>query len=553
MHRIQDYFPFSWKKGEAYYLINWFDELKPIFADPKIKKTGHNIKFDIAFLRHAGLELKGVSFDTKVASYVLNPGTRQHSLDNLAFTELGHRMIPITALIGPRGKKQKTLADVPIEEVAEYSAEDADFTWQLKEKLEKQLVKDGLDELFADIEMLLLPVLEKMENYGIKIDSEFLQKMSKKVGARIEKISEKVYKLAGTEFNMNSPLQLKEILFEKLKISSLDLKKTKTGISTAASELVKLRDEHPIIELIEEHRELAKLKSTYLDALPALVDSKAGRVHTSFNQTITATGRLSSSNPNLQNIPIRTELGREIRKAFISERGYKILAADYSQIELRVIASLANDKKMLESFKIQEDIHTRTAAEINDVDLKKVTPEMRRAAKAINFGIIYGMGVRSLAQSTGVSQTEAREFMMKYFETHDRIQEYLEETLEEAREKAWVETLFGRRRYLPDIHSGVMQVKNAAERMAINQPVQGTAADLMKMAMIQIDKKLSGVSKTAKMLLQVHDELVFEVKNEEIKKVAKFVKEEMENIYKLKCPIEVKIEVGNNWGSLKEI
>ncbi|MFA6322949.1 MAG: DNA polymerase I [Candidatus Buchananbacteria bacterium] len=545
---------FCWHDGLAYYLPaqkKYLEEIRPIMADKNVKKCGHNIKFDLQALLTAGVQTQGVHFDSMIASYLTNPGSRQHNLDGLAFTELGYQMQPIEALIG-KGKNQITLKAVPIEKVADYSCEDADFTWRLIKPLTKELEEKNNFGLMEKIETPLVEVLVEMERNGIMLDVAFLKKMAKQVDARLEKIEEKIYKLAGVKFNIASPLQLKEILFEKLKISTQGLGRTKTGISTAADELEKLKGQHEIIDYIIEYRELAKLKSTYLDALPKLVDA-GGRVHTSFNQTVTATGRLSSSEPNLQNIPIRTELGQKIRQAFIAPNGFKILSADYSQIELRIIASLANDKKMIESFKKGEDIHTRTASEINNVPLEKVTKEMRYAAKAVNFGIIYGQGPHGLAASTGISRSRAMDFIDRYFEVHDDIYNYLENTKVFARQSGWVETLFGRRRYLPEITSSIQPIRAGAERMAINHPIQGTAADLMKLAMIEIYKELPKISAQTKMLLQVHDELVFEVPQKDLKRVADFVKDKMENVYKLRAPIGVEVEAGDNWGETKEI
>lgn len=547
---------FSWKSGEAYYLYYPtsydFDGLKKILADPKIKKTGHNIKYDLEILENHGFKINGIFFDSMVASYLLSPGTRQHGLDAAAFSELGHQMIPLSSLLGT-GRKKITMTEIPPKDLAIYSCEDADYTWQLTEKFIKDLKEKNITGLMEKIEVPLIPVLAELEKNGVNINSAFLKTMSKEVTSRLNQLTKKIYKSAGTEFNINSPAQLKEVLFLKMEISSRDLRHTKTGISTAASELAKLRDRHPIINLIEEHRELAKLNNTYLEALPKLINPKTKRVHTSFNQTVTATGRLSSSDPNLQNIPIRTELGQKVRRAFVSAKGYKILAADYSQIELRIIASMSQDKKMLAAFKNNEDIHTKTAAEVNEVKPEDVTKKMRRDAKTINFGIIYGMGSHGLAEAAEISRDEARQFMDKYFELYSGIKEYIEQTKELARQNGYVETLFGRARYLPELHSGVQMIRAAGERMAINMPIQGTAADLMKLAMIKVHQKLHTVSPKSKMLLQVHDELVFEVPDKDVNKVGQFVKKEMEDIFKLRVPIKVDIEVGNNWGQLKKI
>jgi len=547
---------FSWKKGEAFYVDNnegWLKKLAPVFADSKIKKIGQNIKFDIEGLLNEGIEVRGEIFDTMVASYLISPGTRNHGLDAQVFSEFGYQMQPIEDLIGKRGKDQKSLAEIAPERISDYCCEDADFTYRLVAPLTKKLKETNNLGLFENIEMPLIYTLIEMEKNGVKVDTDFLKNMSKDLLKKIEGLEKKIFSIAGEKFNVASPTQLKEILFDTLKIPTKGLGKTKTGISSAAAELEKLKNEHEIIPLIMDHREFSKLQSTYTDAIPKLVNKKTGRVHTNFNQTITATGRLSSSHPNLQNIPIRTEVGQQIRNAFVAEKGRALMAADYSQIELRIIASLANDKSMISGFQAGEDIHKRTAAEIHNVSQDKVTKQMRRAAKAINFGIIYGMGAYGLAMREGISNKEAKEFIEKYFTLHKDIKKYLEKTKELAREHGYVETLFGRRRYLPEIHSGMHQVKAAAERMAINHPVQGTAADIMKLAMIEILKKLPKVSKDTKMVLQVHDELVFEVPKGEEKKVAKFLKQEMEHVYSLRVPIEVHVETGRSWGEMEKI
>jgi len=547
----------SWKKGEAYYLNIkdnkiWLKELRPLLQDIKIKKCGHNLKYDYEILRENKIDLAPLDFDSMVASYLLNPGSRGHSLDDLALEVFGYEMQPITDLIG-KGKDAISMEVVPLDKLAWYAAEDADYTWQLCQYFQPELTEKKLDKLMAEIEMPLILSLAEMERNGVKIDIDFLEKFSRELKKEIEKLERSIYKEAGTEFNINSPKQLKEVLFEKLQISTEGIGKTKTGLSTAAAELEKMKNKHKIIPFIVEYRELAKLQSTYLEALPKLVNQKTGRVHTSFNQVVTATGRLSSSDPNLQNIPIRTETGRRIRNAFIAEKGNKILAADYSQIELRIIASLAEDEKMIQSFKNNEDIHKRTAADIHNIELDEVTKQQRYEAKEVNFGILYGMGAWGLAMRQGMSRERARAFIEKYFYTHPEIQEYLATTINTAKEQEYVETLFGRRRYLPEINSTMGQVRAAAERMAVNMPVQGTAADLMKLAMINVYQKLYKVSKKAKMILQVHDELVLEVPEEDVQKVAKFIREEMNSVHKLKVPIKTDVAVGDNWGELEEI
>lgn len=545
---------FSWKPGEAYYVTSKYlnDDIKKIFEDDKIKKIAHNLKFDYEVMRTFGFNVQGIYFDTMIASYLLNPGTRQHSLDALAFTELGYRMQTIQELTQEKNKNKINLSEVQVEKVANYSCEDADITWQLYEKLSEKLDDAIIDGVLSKIEVPLIEVLAEMERNGVKIDIGFLDKMSKELGKRIVKLEKEIYSIAGQEFNVASPKQLKEILFEKMQISTAGLSRTKTGISTAAGELDKLKGKHKIVDLILEFRELSKLKNTYIDPLPKLVD-KEDRVHTSFNQTITATGRLSSSNPNLQNIPIRTKLGREIRKAFIAKKGYSILAVDYSQIELRIIASLANDKKMVRAFENKADIHTQTAAEIFDIKPEKVSKEIRYQAKAVNFGVIYGQGPRGLSQSTGISYDEAQDFIEKYFESFIDIKNYIDETIALTHELGYAETLFGRRRYLPEINAHHPQLRSQAERMAVNHCIQGTAADLMKLAMINLHNRLQKefVSDQVRMMLQVHDELVFEIKEDLVEHASKIIQYEMENVYKLRAPIEVEIGISENWGEAK--
>lgn len=547
---------FSWEKNKGYYLptttVNkGLSELKKIFKDEKVKKIGQNLKYDLEILEQSDFEVNGIYFDTMIASYLLNPGNR-HSLDTLAFTELGYQMQSIAELIG-KGKDQINMSEVDVKKVSDYACEDADITFQLYKKLKKDLEDEGMLGLLEELEIPLIEVLAKMESNGVKLDTTKLEEMAKKTKKDISVLETKIHKLAGKEFNIASPLQLKEILFQKLKISTAGLGKTKTGISTAAGELEKLKGEHKIIDSILEFRELSKLQNTYLEALPKLINPRDGRVHTSFNQTVTATGRLSSSNPNLQNIPIRTERGQAIRKAFIAEKGYKIIKADYSQIELRIIASLANDKNMLEAFNSKVDIHTKTAAAINGIKISEVTPAIRRQAKEVNFGVLYGMGAWGLAKRTGLTPLEARTFIDKYFEVYKDVKKYMGETIAIASDKGYVETFYGRRRYIPEINSNIKQVRSTGERMAINMPIQGTAADLIKLAMIEIHKKLPKVSPDTKMILQVHDELVFEVPEKEVAKVAKFVEDEMNGVYKLRAPIETEVGVGSSWGTTKKI
>ncbi len=563
----------SFSEKEAFYIPtennDFLKLLKPFLEDKNIKKIGHNLKYDISVLACYGINLAPVYFDTMIAYYLLRPGERRLSLDDLAFSELGFEKISIEELIG-KGKnshsakasrdKQKLLNEAPLEKVAEYSSEDAVITFRLFKKVKPLLQKENLEELFLKIEMPLVSILAEMERNGVKIDSLFLKKMSKRLEKEIENLKTKICRLANCDFNINSPQQLKEVLFEKLKLAESpeikkEMKKLKSGgFSTAAGILEKLKDTHPIINLLFDYRELVKLKTTYADALPKLVHPKTGRVHTNFNQTITATGRLSSSNPNLQNIPIRTKVGREIRKAFVAEKGYKLISADYSQIELRIIAHLSGDQKMIDSFRNHEDIHTRTAADVNEIPLKDVTYEERRAAKAVNFGIVYGISAHGLAGQLGWNREEAQKYIDKYYKKHPGILKYVTEIVEVAKDFGFVETLLGRRRYLPEINSNNFQIRSAAERMAINFPAQGTAADLMKLAMIEITKIMPKLSPKSKMTLQVHDELVFEVPEKEVKQFSLAIEKIMEGIYpELKVPIRVDITYGNNWKDMAEI
>ncbi len=543
----------SWKPEEAYY-IDWqsiknanLEPLKKILADENIKKIGHNIKFDMAILENANLPLQGADFDTMIAAYLINPGERRFKLDNLAFSEFGHQMIPIEYLIGKKGKGQLTMDQIDKEKIYDYACEDADYTFRLYEILEKNLKKKQLGELFKNIEMPLIPVLLLMEKNGVKINKKYLSKIENLVSKQIKALEKNIYKLSGEEFNIASPKQLKEILFTKLNISTEGLKKTKTGVSTAAGELEKMKDLHPIIPLISEYRELAKLNSTYIKALPELINKTTARIHTSYNQTITATGRLSSSNPNLQNIPIRTPLGKKIRGAFIADKGNKLITADYSQIELRVVAHLSEDQNMINAFKQNKDIHQTTAAFIFDVPFDKVDSDMRRKAKEVNFGIMYGMGAFGLAQRTGISRFEAKEFIDRYFAKYAKMKKYTEDIITKAHELGFVKTLFDRVRYLPDINSSMAMVRNAAERAAINLPIQGTSADIMKLAMIAVYHKLQTEKLTAKLIMQVHDELILEVPKNEVGKISKLLKQEMESVIKLKVPLIVDVKVGNNW------
>jgi len=553
---------FSWQDKLGYY-INVSDEkfqkyclekLKSVLENPKVGKIGHNLKYDYKILALRNIKIQGITFDTLLAAYLIN-SERGLRLEELAFSYFGYKKLKLEDLLDhePKKKKDIDVANIPVEKLGWYSAEDADITWRLYNYLLPKVKKTKDYQILQDIELPLIEVLSDMELAGVCLDSSFLHKMEKQFDADIKKISQKIYKLAGQEFNISSPLQLKEILFNKLKIASAGIKKTKTGLSTAASELEKMKDAHPIIPLIGEYRELTKLQSTYIIALPNMVDPKTKRVHTNYNQTIAATGRLSSTDPNLQNIPIRTELGRKIRHAFVAPSGNVLLSADYSQIELRLAAVLSKDPKMLEAFKKNEDIHARTAAEIHKIPLEEVTKEIRRTAKEVNFGILYGLGSTGLAQRTDMNRAEAKEFIEKYFGVYKKIKVYIEAAKHYAHEHGYIETIFGRRRHLPDINSSMPMLRAAAERMAINMPLQGTAADLMKMAMIAVWKGLSKISPESKMILQVHDELVLEVPQNDLDKVAKFVKQAMQSVYTFPIPLMVDVEQGQNWDQLEKI
>jgi DNA polymerase-1 len=518
--------------------------LKPVIENPAIRKIGQNIKYDLLVLGHYGVHVKGVSFDTMIASYLLNPGKASHSLDSLALEYFNHKTITYADVTGS-GKKQIGFAEVDVRTATRYSGEDADITLRLKQTLAPLLREQHLEKLFLDMEMPLMGVLADMERVGVKIDADFLKIMSKKLGIDMAGIERTIYELAGTEFNINSPKQLAEILFVKLRLTPT--KKTKTGFSTNVDVLEELAPLHPLPAEILKYRTLSKLKSTYIDALPLMINPKTGRLHTSLNQTVTATGRLSSSEPNLQNIPIRTELGREIRQAFIAERGASLLSADYSQIELRVLAHMSNDPALIKTFQNNEDVHTRTASEIFGLTPDEVTSEMRRKAKAVNFGIIYGISAFGLAQDIGVSNAEAKRYIDDYFAQYPGVREFIDRTIGDARTNGYVSTLFNRRRFIPELASATVAVRNFGERMAINTPIQGTAADLIKLAMINIQKRLTHENFASKMILQVHDELVFEVPDMEIVPMKKLVQEEMEGVLSLSVPIRVDVGVGKNW------
>lgn len=546
---------FSFEAGKGYYVPfpKDFEEAKnlvqffmPFFESEEILKIGHNLKYDYKVLYKYGVRPKGQIFDTMIAHYLLNPDQR-HNMDTLAETLLRYKPLPIESLIGKKGKNQKTFDQLDLEVQKEYAVEDADITLRLKHILEPQLPAVKADKLLKEIEMPLMGVLTEMEVEGIRVDAEVLKEQSEKISKEIQSIEKKIYEYSGEEFNLNSPKQLGEILFDKLKLDP-KAKKTKTGqYKTGEEILVKLKDRHEIIEKILDYRQLQKLSSTYVDALPKEINPETGRIHTTFVQTTAATGRLASTNPNLQNIPIRSEQGRQIRKAFVPrDQNHVLMSADYSQIELRVIAELSQDPKMLESFKKGEDIHRATAARVFNVTQEEVTREQRDQAKTVNFGIIYGVSAFGLAEQTGLSRSEARQLIDTYYETYPVLKNYIENQIHLAREQGFVETILGRRRYLKDINSRNAIVKGHAERNAINAPIQGSAADIIKIAMINLHEKLQKDFKT-KMLLQVHDELIFDVPKTELEPVQKLIKETMESAVKLSIPLIVDIGVGENW------
>ena len=520
--------------------------LKDILCDDKVKKIGQNIKYDAEVLHRYGIMLRGISFDTMIASYVIDPTLRQHNLDYLAQHYLGYKMVSYKEVTDHT--RDKSFADVDINKAKEYSCEDAEITLMLKSILEEKLTSTDNYALFEDLEMKLVPVIMDMEMTGVKIDVDFFKNMSKQFAHELSTIERRIFDLAGEEFNINSPQQLGSILFEKLNLPMRKKTKKKTGYSTDVEVLTELAGLHEIPSLLLRFRTISKLKSTYLDALVNMVNKNTGRVHTSYNQTVTATGRLSSSNPNLQNIPIRTEEGREIRKGFVADDGHLLLSADYSQIELRVFAHYSDDPVLLKAFARGEDIHTRTAAEVFDLDPRMVTPEMRRMAKMINFGIIYGMGPVKLAKELGISKKVAQVYLDNYYERYKGVKNFKEKVISRARHDGYVSTLLKRRRYLPNINSDNGNIRGEAERAAINTPIQGTAADLIKMAMISIAERVKKENLGTKMLLQVHDELVFEVPQGELDRATKLIKDEMEGVYSLNIPLKVDINWGKNWG-----
>jgi len=539
------YVPFPENQEEAQELANKF---KPFFENEDIEKIGQNIKYDLKILSNYGIQVKGKLFDTMIAHYLINPDMR-HNMDVLSETYLKYSPKSIETLIGKKGKNQQSMRDVALEEIKEYAAEDADVTLQLKEIFSPILDKAETKKLFEEIEIPLIPVLAAMETEGIRLDVDFLKSMSVDMQTEINEFEQKIYETAGQKFNLASPKQLGEILFDKLKIGGAKQKKTKTGQYATGEEVLSyLANEHQIVKDILEWRQMVKLQSTYIDALPNQVDSKTKRVHTDYMQTVAATGRLSSNNPNLQNIPIRTERGRLIRKAFVArDENYTLLSADYSQIELRIIAALSGEENMIKAFQHNEDIHRSTAAKVFNVPIEEVTKEQRSNAKTVNFGIIYGVSAFGLSNQTSLSRSESAALIDAYYKTYPKLKSYMSEQVDFARQNGYVQTVLGRRRYLKDINSANAVVRSGAERNAVNAPIQGSAADIIKIAMINIYKKLTSENWKSKMLLQVHDELVFDVHLSEIEKIKPMIKHEMENAIKLDVPLDVEIGVGDNW------
>ena len=550
---------FSYKKWEAYYipLPEHFDEaykilqdFKPVFENSEIEKIGQNIKFDILMLKNYNIDVKGKLFDTMLAHYLIEPDMR-HNMDFLAETYLNYKPVPIETLIGKKGKNQLNMRSIQAtepEKVKEYAAEDADITLQLKEVLLPILEKTNTKKLFDEIEMPLIPVLTSMQFEGVKINPDTLKKYSFQLEEEIAELEKNIYKIAGIEFNISSPKQLGEVLFEHLKITDKPkLTKTKQ-YSTGEDVLHKLIKKHKIIPLILDYRSLTKLKSTYVDALPLLINQKTGRIHPSYNQAVAATGRLSSKNPNIQNIPIRTERGREIRKAFVPENeDYTLLSADYSQVELRIIAHLSKDENMINAFLDDQDIHSATASKIFNVDIKDVTKDMRRKAKTVNFGIIYGISAFGLSQRLEIHRKEAAGIIEQYFTKYPLVKKYMDDTIDFARENGYVETIMKRRRYLRDINSANATVRGFAERNAINAPIQGSSADMIKIAMINIFNEFNKLKLKSKMIIQVHDELVFDVYKKELDIVKNIISDKMINAIKMDVPLKIDMNYGSNW------
>jgi DNA polymerase-1 len=547
---------FSYKEREAFYVATPLDfeeakkiveEFRPFFESTQIEKIAHNIKYDIKVINRYGVNVLAPMFDTMIAHYLINADSK-HSMDLLAEKYLSYKPVSIETLIGKKGKNQGSMADLPPEEVYNYACEDADITLQLKNLFEPEIQKEHLKELFYNMEMPLVDVLKCMEQEGIAIDVDGLLNYSKELETLLVELEVNIKKEAGVEFNIDSPRQLGEVLFDQMEIST-KAKKTKTGqYATGEDVLQKLKHKHPIIQMILDYRQLRKLKNTYVDPLPTLIDKVDGRIHTSYMQTVAATGRLSSNNPNLQNIPIRSAKGREIRKSFVSRgEGFQLMAADYSQIELRIIAALSEDANMIEAFRSGQDIHAATAAKVFHVPLEEVTRDQRSSAKAVNFGIIYGQSAFGLAQNLNISRKEAKEIIDSYFEQYPTIKSYMDDAVKKARENGYVETIMKRRRYLKDINSANAVVRGFAERNAVNAPIQGSAADVIKLAMIGVHSAMEEANMKSKMLLQVHDELVFDVHESEKEQLKELVKHEMETAVEMIVPLDVEMEIADNW------
>ncbi len=548
---------FSYEKGKAFYVPFpenreeakvLADKFKPFFESENIEKIGQNIKYDLKILSHYGVSIKGKLFDTMIAHYLINPDMR-HNMDVLSETYLKYTPKSIEDLIGKKGKGQKSMRDISLEEIKEYAAEDADITFQLKQNFSPILDKAETKKLFDEIEIPLVPVLAAMELEGINLDVPFLKSMSVEMANESNALEQKIYETAGEKFNLASPKQLGDVLFDKMKIGGAKQKKTKTGQYATGEEILSyLANDNPIVKEILDWRQMVKLQSTYIDALPNQVDTKTSRVHTDYMQTVAATGRLSSNNPNLQNIPIRTERGRLIRKAFIArDENHTLVSADYSQIELRIIAALSGEENMIKAFQDNEDIHRSTAAKVFNIPLEEVTKEQRSNAKTVNFGIIYGVSAFGLSNQTSLSRKESAELIDAYYASYPKLKSYMQNQVDFARENGYVQTVLGRRRYLKDINSANQMVRSGAERNAVNAPIQGSAADIIKIAMINIYNQLTSENWKSKMLLQVHDELVFDVHNSELEKIQPLIKHEMENAFKLDVPLVVEIGLGKNW------
>lgn len=546
---------FAFKPKEAYYVpLNGdldaelvLEELRPYLTSEKISFFGHNIKYDLHVFENHDITIATIGFDTMLASYLLEPQSNRHNLDALTLEHFGYVKTSIKSLIGT-GKNERSMSDVALEDVSDYCCEDVDFTFRLKELFQKELDKRNLRKLLDEIELPLIPILVSMERHGIYLDVARLKSKSKELTEKIKELESEIHKLAKEKFNLNSPKQLSAILYTKLELKRPP-KKRGTSLATGAEILLALKDEHPIIPKILEYRQLEKLRSTYVDSLPKQVSKKTGKIHCSFNQSVTATGRLSCTDPNLQNIPVRSTEGRRIREAFHPEkRGYSFLSADYSQIELRILAHLSEDPALVKAFKADQDIHAVTASEIYDVSLDKVTKEMRHKAKAVNFGLIYGQSAFGLSQELGISHKEATDFIKKYFESYPKVKEFLDECKKEAHKKGMAVTMTGRQRPLPELKSKNPVHRAAAERLAVNTPFQGAQADIIKMAMIAVDDALYKKGNEAALILQIHDELVFEVPDSDLEELEKIVKKEMEGIIKLKVPLIVDISIGKNWG-----